>query len=138
MKEPFERRILVAAVPSAQALVERYLAGCALDFVSSMEEGERRLNEQRYSEILIGHLFAESRMFEFARIVRRLQPWARVICVKGPGRPLDEQQRSAIDLSVRQLGCEGFFDLTADEVDESRPGVFGELLKACRENGQHL
>ena len=129
--------VLVAAVPTAQAVVERLLAGCPLDFVSSMEEGERRLRENRYSYVVIGHLFAESRMFEFAKIVRARQPWAWVLCVKGAGRPIDDEQRAAIDLSVRQLGCEGFVDLTV-ELPDTHVSLVNDLLRGCRENAVPL
>jgi hypothetical protein len=131
-------KVLVAAVPTTQALVERFLAGCPLDFVSAFEDGERRLAENRYSDVLVGHLFAESRMFEFATMVRARQPWARVICVKGAGPPLDARQRAAIDLSVRQLGSECFIDLTAEDIPDKHLSVFDDLLKACRENPQPL
>jgi len=127
-------RVLVAVAPAAKALVEHHLAGCPLDFAATVEEGERLLAANRYTDVLIGHLFAESRMFEFAAMVRAHQPEARVICVKGAGPPYSAAQRAAIDLSVRELGCECFVDLTAGEIPQHQRSVFDELLAACRKD----
>lgn len=125
-------------MPTAQALVERHLAGCPLHFAATLAEGERLLAAHRYTDVLVGHLFAESRMFEFAAMVRARQPQARVICVKAAGPPFNAAQRAAIDLSVRELGCECFMDLTAEEIPDRQRSVFDDLLRACRQNPQPL
>lgn len=131
-------RVMVAVVTSAQPLIQRLLSECPLDFASSFEHGEQLLQENRYSDILIGHLFAESRMFDFATVARGRQPWARVLCVKGAGPPLSDQRRSAIDMAVKEIGCEGFFDLTSQELPEGYTSIFNDILRECRETGQPL
>lgn len=138
MPLPDPVRVLVAVVSSAQPLIQRLMSECPLDFASSFEHGEQLVQENRYSDILIGHLFAESRMFEFAMVVRDGQPWARVVCVKGAGPALSAERRSAIDLAVKEIGCEGFVDLTSQELPGDHISLINDILRECRRTGQPL
>jgi hypothetical protein len=128
-------KVLIATTRRARDEVARIVAGCPVDFVFSLEEGERALRAREYSHVIVGYLFAESQMFEFARQVRQLRPAARVICVKAAGRPLRTDVRSGLDAATVELGCEGFFDLTAGEMPETFNEVFNELLGYFR--GEH-
>ena len=125
-------RILVAAVQPAQDVLASILAGCDTDFVASFEEGVRQLELRSYSHVIVGYFFAESHMFEFAQAVLRLQPQAKILCVKSGGRALDERAKRGLDFALRSLGCEGFIDLTAGEVPESALPIFNDILRHCR------
>lgn len=96
------------------------------------ERGVRCLRARSYSHVIVGYLFAESRMFEFAHAVREQQPHAKVLCIKGAGRPLDEQTRRGLDFAVRSLGCDCIVDLTGGEMPEDALPVFNEILRRCR------
>jgi hypothetical protein len=122
------RKVLVAIAPAARERVEKILRGCPVTFATSMEEGERALRARQYSHVIVGYLFADSQMFEFARQARLLAPSARVICVKAAGRALGADVRGGLDAAAVELGCEGFFDLTAGELPEAFNRVFGEVL----------
>lgn len=127
-EEPGVTRVLVATAPSARRLLGDILAHCPVEFACSFHEGLQALGRTPYSHVVIGSLFADSQMFEFARAVRDAQPSARVICVKAAGRSLGVDVRRGLDAAVRELGCEGFFDLTAGEVPESFNDVFNAVL----------
>jgi hypothetical protein len=121
-------RVLVATAPSARRQLGDILAHCPVEFACSFHEGLQALERRSYSHVVIGSLFADSQMFEFARAVRDAQPSARVICVKGAGRSLGCEVRRGLDAAVRELGCEGFFDLTAGDVPETFNEVFSQVL----------
>src|SRR3954471_18376436 len=109
-------RVLVASIPETAEVVQAILSTCPMEFVTSFADGQAALRNHAYSHVVIGHLFAESRMFEFAQRVRQIQPAARIVCVKGAGRPISAEQRAGLDAAVRALGCDGFVDLTAGEI----------------------
>lgn len=125
-------RLLVAVSPLSRPVVSAILAECEVDYVWTFEEGEAALSRQRYSHVIVGYYFAESRMFDFAQLVRRAQPEAKVLCIKGSGRPLEPRMRDGLAISVRALGCEGFVDLTAGEIPEEFQRLFNEVLARCR------
>ena len=100
----------------------------AAELVIGFEEGVSALKRGAYTDVVVGYLFAESRMFEFVREVRAIQPAARVLCVKAGGRSLGADVRSGLNEAARQLGCEGFFDLTAGELPEGFNRAFEQLL----------
>jgi hypothetical protein len=129
---PRALRVLVATSRRVRDHVARIVQGCPVDFASSMEDGEAALRDGDYSHVIIGYLFAESQMFEFARQARLLRPTARVICVKASGRMLHADVRSGLDAAAVELGCEGFFDLTAGELPETFNQVFNEILEYFR------
>ncbi len=126
------KRVLVATAAAARDELAGILSDCPVDFACSIEEGIDALGRQPYSHAVIGYLFAESHMFEFAQQVRRTQPLARVLCVKAAGRPLGPQVRSGLDAAAREIGCEGFFDLTAGDIPETFNRVFNEILAHFR------
>ncbi len=127
-RAPGEYRVLIASSDSARQELQGILSGLPVEFASSIEEGLSALGKQRYSHVVVGYLFAESHMFEFARQVRRLQSGARILCVKGAGRVLRPEVRAGLDAAVRELGCEGFYDLTAWETAASFDIAFDEVL----------
>jgi hypothetical protein len=129
-------RVLVALAPAAHQRVAKILQRCPVEFATSMEDGERALRTRSYSHVIIGYLFADSQMFEFARQARLLAPTARVICVKAAGRALGPDVRSGLDAAAVELGCEGFFDLTSGDLPESFNRVFSEVLDYFRVDEQ--
>lgn len=131
MKED-RRRVLVAMGPVGREILSAILSDCSLDYATTFEEGERALSQQAYAYVLIGSLFADSQMFEFAHRVREIQPEARIVCIKGAGRPLDEHSRGAISTACQAMGCEGLLDLTAGEIPERFRTVFNDIMKHCR------
>ena len=116
--------VLIATTHRARPALARSLEGCPVDFVCTLEGGLAALERASYSHVVIGYLFAESRMFDFAQEVRRAQPAARVLCVKASGRTLSAKMRSGLDTAVRHLGGEGFFDLSAGD----KPGTFDRVF----------
>jgi hypothetical protein len=125
-------RILVAAMQAGQQVLASILSGCDADFAATFEEGMQQLKLHRYSHVVVGYFFAESHMFEFAQAVRELQPQAKVLCVKGAGRPLDDAARRGLDYALRSLGCEAFIDLTGGEIPETALPIFNDILRRCR------
>lgn len=124
-------RILVAAVQAGQQVLASILAGCEADFAATFEEGMQQLKLHSYSHVIVGYFFAESHMFEFAQAVRELQPQAKILCVKGAGRPLDDAARRGLDYALKSLGCEAFIDLTGGEIPETALPIFNEILRHC-------
>lgn len=127
-REGESRRVLVAVSPQAHAALARILVNCPVQIVGSFQDGVSALQHEQYSDVIIGYLFGESRMFEFARQVRELQPAARVLCVKAGGRALGSDVRFGLHEAAMQLGCEGFFDLTAGGVPEGFNRAFEEVV----------
>jgi hypothetical protein len=125
-------RVLVAAAPAGRSIVASILAGCDTDFAATFAEGVQHLKLRKYSHVIVGYLFAESHMFEFAQAARELQPQAKVLCVKSAGRALDEQSRRGMDYALRSLGCEAFVDLTGGEIPEEALPTFNDILRRCR------
>lgn len=121
-----DTRVLIATTPRARDIFERTLARCPVDFACSLKEGREKLERNSYTHVVIGYLFAESHMFDFAQEVRRLQAHARVLCVKASGRSLQANLRAGLNTAALHLGCEGFFDLSSAELPFER--VFGEIL----------
>lgn len=131
-------RTLVAAAQAGQQVLASILAGCDSDFAATFEEGMQHLKLHKYSHVIIGYFFAESHMFEFAQAVRELQPQAKVLCVKGSGRPLGDAARHGLDHALKTLGCEAFIDLTGGEIPESALPIFNDILRRCRANAATL
>jgi hypothetical protein len=125
-------RVLVATMPETQEVLKALLSDCDLDFVSSFAAGEAALRKVRYGCIVVGYSFAESRMFDFAQCARRLQPEAKVVCVKGVGAPLDPVVRARVSLSIEAIGAAGLLDLTGGEIPEQFRHLFNEILSRCR------
>jgi hypothetical protein len=121
-------RVLVATAPEARRQLGGILAHCPVEFACSFPEGLDALRRTPFSHVVIGSLFADSQMFEFARAVREAQPSARVICVKAAGRSLGTDVRRGLDAAVRELGCEGFFDLTVGDMPGTFNDVFSQVL----------
>ena len=121
-------KVLVATSHRGHAEVARIVAGCPVELAGTLEEGEQALRRHAYSHVVIGYFFAGSRMLDFAREVRRLQPAARLLCVKAAGGPLRPDVRTGLDAAIVELGGEGFFDLTAGETPGAFPGAFDEIL----------
>src|SRR5512138_3116444 len=141
-------RVLMAVSPFAREMLSRLLERYPIDFVCTLAEGDAALQQTAYTHILVGYLFADSHMFEFAQHARERRPAARVLCVKAAGRTLGEDVRSGLNAAARELGCEGFFDLSAGDAPqfarvleeilshfrpEERAGATPELRSAIRE-----
>ena len=121
-------RVLIATTSRFRDGLLRALAGCPVEFVCSMDEGREALQRRAYTHVIIGYLFAESHMFDFAQEVRECQPNARVLCVKAAGRSLRATLRSGLNTAALQLGCEGFFDLSIGDRPDTFDRVFNEIL----------
>lgn len=120
-------RVLIATTSPFRDALARGLAECPVQFACSMAEGREALQRAAYTHVIIGYVFAESHMFDFAQEVRERQPAARVLCVKAGGRALRAKLRTGLDTAALQLGCEGFFDLSIGEPD-AFDRVFKEIL----------
>jgi len=121
-------RVLIATTSQFRDALGRALGGCPVQFACTMDEGREALQRVAYTHAIIGYLFAESRMFDFAQEVRARQPAARVLCVKCGGRSLRVELRSGLNTAALQLGCEGFFDLSSGDRPDTFDRVFGEIL----------
>jgi hypothetical protein len=120
--------VLIATTSQFRDALARALAGCSVEFVCTMNEGREALRRTSYTHVIIGYLFAESHMFDFAQEVRECQPGARVLCVKAAGRSLRATLRSGLNTAALQLGCEGFFDLSIGDRPDTFDRVFNEIL----------
>ena len=121
-------RVLIATTSRFRDGLARALGGCPVQFACTMDEGREALHGALYTHVIVGYLFAESRMFDFAQEVRERQPGARVLCVKAGGRSLRDELRSGLNTAAVQLGCEGFFDLSSGDRLDTFDRVFGEIL----------
>jgi hypothetical protein len=121
-------RVLIATTSQFRDALARALAGCPVEFACSMSEGREALHRGSYTHVIIGYLFAESHMFDFAQEVRARQPAARVLCVKAAGHSLRANLRSGLNIAALQLGCEGFFDLSIGDRPDAFDRVFKEIL----------
>jgi len=121
-------RVLIATTSHFRDALARALGGCAVEFACTMDEGREALRRTTYTHVIVGYLFAESRMFDFAQAVRERQPGARVLCVKCGGRSLRDELRSGLNTAALQLGCEGFFDLSSGDRPDTFDRIFSEIL----------
>ena len=121
-------RVLIATTSQFRDALARALAGCPVDFACTMEEGREALRRAAYTHVIIGYLFAESHMFDFAHEVRARQPAARVLCVKAAGHSLRAKMRVGLNTAALELGCEGFFDLSIGDRPDAFDRVFKEIL----------
>ena len=121
-------RVLIATTSHFRDALTRGLAACPVQFVCTMDEGREALRRASYTHVIVGYLFAESRMFDFAQEVRERQPAARVLCVKCGGRALGAELRSGLNTAALQLGCEGFFDLSGGDRPDTFDRAFNEIL----------
>lgn len=127
-----EPRVLMAVSPFARDILTRLLERYPVDFACTLADGDAALQKNTYSHIVIGYLFADSHMFEFAQHTRGAQPGARVLCVKAAGRALGDEVRSGLHAAARELGCEGFFDLSAGGHPGNFDRVFDQILTYFR------
>lgn len=127
-----EPRVLIAVSPFARDVLARLLERYPVDFACTLADGDAALRAKAYSHVVIGYLFADSHMFEFAQHARDAQPDARVLCVKAAGRVLGDEVRSGLHAAARELGCEGFFDLSARDQPGSFDRVFDQILGCFR------
>ena len=121
-------RVLIATTSRFRDALMRALAGCPVEFVCSMDEGREALQRRAYTHVIIGYLFAESHMFDFAQEVRERQPAARVLCVKAAGHSLRAKMRVGLNTAALELGCEGFFDLSIGDRPDAFDRVFRDIL----------
>jgi len=125
-----QRHILVADVADADERMRALFAGAQLRFTRTHDEALRELAEGACDLLVIGVHFDDSRMFELLRAVRAQQRFAgvRVLCVKSrrPGR-ISIPSRE-LEVAVRALGADGFFDLSDRADDESLRGKLRALL----------
>jgi hypothetical protein len=131
-------RVLMAVSPFARDMLARLLERYPVEFACSLDEGALALRRTAYSHVIVGYLFADSHMFEFAQRALEEQPSARVLCVKAAGRALDDDVRSGLHAAARELGCEGFFDLTGGDPRESFDRAFEQLLGHFRAIGRDI
>jgi hypothetical protein len=121
-------RVLIATTSPFRDALARGLAECPVQFACSMAEGREALQRAAYTHVIVGYLFAESHMFDFAQEVRERQPAARVLCVKAGGRALRANLRTGLNTAALQLGCEGFFDLSMGDEPDAFDRVFNEIV----------
>lgn len=124
-------RVLVAVSQSGYAMAKKLLRGCDADIVTSFEEGTRALERTAYAYVVIGLLFAESHMFEFVQEVKRCQPAARVLGVRGLGAPLTEQARSGLHAALQTVGADGLVDFTRRELSDWEQQALFEMRARC-------
>ena len=106
------RRTLVAVSPAGQESVRALLRGCEADFVTSYPEAAAALTRERYSVVIVGLHFGESRMLDMIGLARELEPSARIVAVTGSGVRPSEPGFAGVRVVLRALGVEGPLDLT--------------------------
>src|SRR3954469_7093515 len=104
--------ILVAVSPASQPKLHALLDGCEADYVESYREASAAVGRRRYDVAIVGLHFGESRMFDFVSEIRRLQPWARVVCIQGTAGQLGDDYVSQVRTAVECIGAEGVIDLS--------------------------
>src|SRR5437899_1380995 len=110
--EEFERsRMLVAVAPPSQAKLHALLSGSDADFFDDYRDALSALARGRYASVVVGVHFGESRMFDFVREVKKLQPGARLVCVQGITGHLGPPPPYMAP-ALQALGVEGVLDLT--------------------------
>jgi hypothetical protein len=124
-------RVLVAVSQSGYGIATKLLAGCDADIVTSFAQGTQALARNPYAYVLIGVLFAESQMFEFVHEVKKYQPAARVLGVRGLGVPLSEEARLGLAAALQTVGAEGLVDLTRGELSAWEQQALAEMRTRC-------
>jgi len=112
--------VLVAASLEAHGRLRSLMRGFDADFVTSFAGGVEALLRKEYSQIVVDLLFADSRMVEFARIVKEQHPSARLVCVSAVGHPLGEAAVSRVNARLQTLGYLGMVNLERRHPERDR------------------
>ena len=113
-------RVLIAASIEAHPRLLRLTQGFDADFVTSFAGGVEALLRKEYSQVVVDLLFADSRMVEFARIVKEQHPSARLVCVSVVGHPLGEAAVSRVNARLQTLGYLGMVNLERRHPERDR------------------
>ena len=104
--------ILVADVPSMDGRYAAALAGWPLVFVRTMPEAHAVLERERFSLVVIGVYFDDSRMFDLVRFIRNddIHNEVPIVCVRGsPG--FTAVTTRTLEMAVKALSADAFVDL---------------------------
>jgi len=113
--------ILVADVPSMDGRYAAALAGWPLAYVRTMREAHALLEHQRFSLVVIGVYFDDSRMFDLVRFIRNddIHNEVPIVCVRGsPG--FTAVTTRTLEMAVKALSADAFVDLL--HFDDERAG----------------
>ena len=124
-------RVLVAVSQAGYGIAKKLLSGCDADIVTSFNQGTQALARYPYAYVLIGVLFAESQMFEFVHEVKKFQPTARVLGVRGLGAPLSDEARLGLHAALQTVGADGLLDLTRRELSAWEQQALLEMRSRC-------
>ena len=124
-------RVLVAVSQAGYGIATKLLSGCDADIVTSFNQGTQALARIPYAYVLVGMLFAESQMFEFVHEVKKYQPAARVLGVRGLGVPLNDEVRSGLHTALQTVGADGLVDLTRGELSAWEREALLEMRERC-------
>jgi PleD family two-component response regulator len=108
-----DARVLVADVHDADDKIRDCLPQRDLVFVRTLGEAIRALRAERFTLVIIGMHFDESRMFELLQYVKALPDYNEVpvICVQCMEVALADAVLKNMDDAVKALGGTAFVDL---------------------------
>lgn len=107
-------KILVAASPGPQQLVERMLGGHQLCRAESMEQAQQALLRESYELIVCTILFDESKMFDLLQHAKSRPDWLRIpfVCMRVKSHlHWSEIALKAVEFTCRALGAATFLDI---------------------------
>jgi hypothetical protein len=118
-------RILVSVVPEAKPRIRALLPDCELDFVDTYADAALAVKTRRYAAAVIGVHLGHSHLQELARLLRTIQPEARVLAVAG----VDRGGLPALDVERQRL--EGPYDLAREPLPASALAALTSLRQDC-------
>ena len=114
--------VLAADVPEMDERIQDCLPGHEIVFVRTLPEAISTLRHNRFSLVVIGLHFDESRMFELLSHVRSLREYDQVpvVCIQGLEVVIPEGVIRTFDMAVKVLGGTAFVDLRHTALDFQR------------------
>lgn len=108
------------------------LADCELEFVRTLAQATRALQEGEFGLLLIGVRFDDSRMFDLLRQVRsdERHRGLPVVCVREPGLGFTAISTRTLEVTCRALDADTFVDLTRFGDDEARNAALRQAIEA--------
>lgn len=126
------RRVLVADTPEGDRRLAAILAGYELEFVRTLAEARRALQDDGFDLVLIGVHFDDSRMFDLLRYMRANpgKPERCVVCMRSQRFASTAITIEGLEIAAKTLGCALFLDLTWYTDDANGNQAVRSLLDA--------
>jgi DNA-binding response OmpR family regulator len=125
-------KVLVADTAEGDRRIAAILAGYQLEFVRTLHEARRALQDDGFDLVLIGVHFDDSRMFDLLRYMQANpgKPRRRVVCMRSQRFASTAITIEGLEIAAKTLGCTLFLDLTWYADDTNGNQAVRSLLDA--------